>query len=429
MSTGIRIIKAGGAEEASFMKSLKTRAGSIDPAVLETVRTVLDDIRENGYAAVAEYSRRFDKTEPYELTKEDLQKAVDACDPQLIDALQKAKDNIFRYHQNMVQSSWSFERVPGAVTGQIVRPLERVGIYVPGGTAAYPSSVLMNAIPAKVAGVNEIIMVTPPGRNLNNAVLAAAAISGIDRVFALGGVQAIGAMAYGADPIPQVDKITGPGNQYVAAAKRLVFGTVDIDMIAGPTEVVIIADKTADPAYLAADLMSQAEHDVMASAILLTDDAELAYKVKEEIEKQVRDLERKDIILSSFENFGAIVLFDSIKEALEYSDKIAPEHLELVLADAESALQDVHHAGAVFLGEYSPEPLGDYMAGPCHVLPTSGTARFSSPLSVDSFIKKMSVIQYEKQPLLDLADEIEILAQAEGLTAHANSITVRRKKQ
>jgi histidinol dehydrogenase len=313
----------------------------------------------------------------------------------------------------------------GGTVGRVVRGLTRVGVYVPGGTAAYPSSVLMNAVPAKVAGVEEIVMVTPPTENLNDAVLAAAKIAGVDRVIAVGGAQAVAALTYGAGFIPRVDKLVGPGNAFVASAKRLAYGQLDIDMVAGPSEVLVIADETADPKYIAADLLSQAEHDKMASAVLLTPSQTLAEAVKQEIVRQTGYLGRSEIIECSLRDFGCAIVCDSLEQAAELANEIAPEHLEIVTAEPRALLPQIKNAGAVFLGAYSPEPLGDYMAGPDHVLPTSGTARFFSPLSVDSFLKTMSVIEYDRPSLEKVHGQVIALAQAEHLTAHANSIQVR----
>jgi histidinol dehydrogenase len=315
----------------------------------------------------------------------------------------------------------------GVIMGQRVRGLNRVGIYVPGGTAAYPSSVLMNAIPAKIAGVKEIVMVTPPGKdgNPNPNIMAAAAIAGVDRVFMVGGAQAVAALAYGTEKIPKVDKIVGPGNIFVATAKRLLYGIVDIDMVAGPSEILIVADKTADPAFLAADLMSQAEHDKLASAILLTTSIDLAKSTVHEIEKQIKHLDRQAIIEESLENFGEIIVCENLEQALKFANELAPEHLELCISEPLKYIGKVDNAGSVFLGNWSPEPLGDYYAGPNHVLPTSGTARFFSPLSVDSFVKKSQFIYYTCAELRNAKDDIITLAESEGLTAHANSIKVR----
>ena len=313
--------------------------------------------------------------------------------------------------------------------GRIVRGLQRVGIYVPGGTAAYPSSVLMNAVPAKVAGVEEIVMVTPPTENLNNAVLAAAKIAGVDRVIGVGGVQAVAALTYGAGFIPKVDKLVGPGNAYVAAAKRMAYGTLDIDMVAGPSEVLVIADETADPKYVAADLLSQAEHDRLASAILLTTSMALAQQVDAEILRQTGYLSRSEIMEASLKNFGAVIVCPSLERCVELANTVAPEHLEICTADPRSLLPGIRNAGAVFLGSYAPEPLGDYLAGPDHVLPTSGTARFFSPLSVDSFLKTMSVLEFDRASLEPIHQEVIAFAEAERLTAHANSIRVRFEEE
>ena len=346
-----------------------------------------------------------------------LDAAYDACDPKLISALEKAAANIRDYHEQMLVKSWEWKRTAGETLGQTVRGLSRVGIYVPGGTAAYPSSVLMNAIPAKVAGVGELIMVTPPTENMSNEVLAAAKIAGVDKVIAIGGTQAIAALTYGAGFIPQVDKIVGPGNAFVAAAKKLAFGTVDIDMIAGPSEVLVIADHTANPTYVAADLLSQAEHDRLASAVLLTDSMAQAQAISCEMERQAKLLPRWDIIKESVANYGCAIVFDELTDACKMADVVTAAPREL--------LPYLHNAGAIFLGQYAPEPLGDYMAGPCHVLPTSGTARFFSPLSTDTFLKKTSVIEYTRDALEGYAQDIIALAQSEHLDAHANSIAVR----
>lgn len=337
------------------------------------------------------------------------------------------RKNIADFHNRQKQQSYLNAKDNGVILGQRIRGLNRVGVYVPGGTAAYPSSVLMNVIPAKIAGVKEIIMVTPPMKNgkANPDILVAAAICGVDRVFLIGGAQAVAALSFGTETIPKVDKIVGPGNIYVATAKKLLFGVVDIDMIAGPSEILIVADKTANPKYLAADLMSQAEHDVLASSILITTDEKIAQKVNEELEIQIGSLSRKEIIEKSLSDYGCILICKSIYDAIDLANELAPEHLELVIENPMEYLGRIDNAGSVFLGEYAPEPLGDYYAGPNHVLPTSGTARFFSPLSVDSFIKKISFIYYTKDALMEAKDDITLLAQREGLTAHANSITVR----
>ena len=422
-----QIIYADGSVENKVLAEMRTRAGEVGSAINAAVADILADIAKNGYDAVCKYSEKFDKVLPREITKEELDAAYNNCDEKVRDALITAAENIKAYHEKMLVKSWEYEE-NGTRLGQKVRGLARVGIYVPGGTAAYPSSVLMNAIPAKVAGVGEIIMVTPPTANLNTAVLAAAKIAGIDRVFAIGGAQAIGALSYGAGIIPRVDKIVGPGNAFVAAAKRLVYGTVDIDMVAGPSEILIIADESANAEYVAADMLSQAEHDKLASSIVLTTSADLADKVKAAVLAQLKERTRAEIIKESLKNFGAIIVVDSIEKAAEIANDVAPEHLEIITKNPRKDMELIENAGAIFLGRYSPEPLGDYMAGPCHVLPTSGTARFFSPLSTDSFLKKSSVIEYTADALMSLADKIENLALAEGLDAHANSITVRRTK-
>ena len=369
--------------------------------------------------------------EKAEISAEELKKYAAECDSEVFEALERASENIKAFHKRQLQQSWLTTKENGVILGQRIRGLKRVGIYVPGGTAAYPSSVLMNAIPAKIAGVEEIVMVTPPGKNgrPNPDIMAAALIAGVDRVFLMGGAQAVAALAYGTESVPKVDKIVGPGNIFVATAKKLLFGTVDIDMIAGPSEILVIADKTARADYLAADLMSQAEHDILASAILLTDSDELAEGVIREIEKQSANLSRKDIIDKSLNDYGAIIVCRDIREAVDFANILAPEHLEVCVENPMEYIGRLDNAGSVFLGNYSPEPLGDYYAGPNHVLPTSGTARFFSPLSVDSFIKKSSFIYYTKNALLDDADDIIRIANAEGLTAHANSIIVRKENE
>ena len=421
----LKTVLADGQAERRVIDEMKARAAETRNDTEQIVRGIMEDVRENGMEAVEKYSMRFDKTGPYVVSPGVLRRAYDACDAQLRGALEKAAENIRDYHEKMLVRTWEYRRAPGAVLGQTVRGLHRVGLYVPGGTAAYPSSVLMNAIPAKVAGVEELIMVTPPTENLSTEVMAAACIAGVDTVIAVGGVQAIAALTYGAGFIPQVDKIVGPGNAFVAAAKKLAFGTVDIDMIAGPSEVLVIADRTADPVYVAADLLSQAEHDRMASAVLLTDSMALAQAVSSEMERQARALPRWDIIRESVENYGCAVVFDNLNDACAMANVVAPEHLEVCTEEPRALLPKLTNAGAIFLGQYSPEPLGDYMAGPCHVLPTSGTARFFSPLSTDTFLKKTSVIEYSRDELQKLADGITALAKAEKLGAHANSIAVR----
>ena len=424
---------ADGKAEYKFISDLKERCENNDKDVTEIVSAILANVKANGDKAVNEYTLKFDgsNVENPEITKEQLSQYASMCDKDVYSALEKAAKNISDFHQRQLQQSWLTTKSNGVILGQRVRGLKRVGIYVPGGTAAYPSSVLMNAIPARIAGVEEIIMVTPPGKDgkPNPDIMAAAQVAGVDRVFQMGGAQAVAALAYGTETVPKVDKIVGPGNIFVATAKKLLFGTVDIDMIAGPSEILVIADKTARADYLAADLMSQAEHDILASAILLTDDANLADKVNEELKKQSATLSRKEIIEKSLKDYGVIIVCRNISEAVEFANILAPEHLEVCVENPMEYIGKLDNAGSVFLGNYSPEPLGDYFAGPNHVLPTSGTARFFSPLSVDSFIKKSSFIYYTKEALLEEADDIIRIANAEGLTAHANSIIVRKENE
>ena len=421
----LKMIMADGLAEKKQIEDMRARAAQTGEEITATAAAVLKDVRENGYAAVEKYSLRFDGAAPWEIGPEELQAAYEACPEDLIAAMEEAAESIRDYNEKILTQSMEWKNPVGGTVGRVVRGLTRVGIYVPGGTAAYPSSVLMNAVPAKVAGVQEIVMVTPPTENLNQAVLAAAKIAGVDRVIGVGGIQAVAALAYGAGFIPRVDKICGPGNAYVAAAKRLVYGTIDIDMVAGPSEVLVIADAAANPKYVAADLLSQAEHDVLASAVLLTTSAELAQQVDAEIVRQTAYLSRKDIIERSLHDFGAAIVCPDLQTCADLANEIAPEHLEICTENPREVLPLILNAGAVFLGEHAPEPLGDYMAGPNHVLPTSGTARFFSPLSVESFLKTMSVLEYSRDQLAQQWEHIVAFAQAESLTAHANSIQVR----
>ena len=425
----MKITKANGKVEYALIENLKKRSQETDNKIVKRVSTIIKGVKEGGDEAVREYTVRFDGGVPKKtvVEKEELNAYLETVDASFRTALENAKKNIHDFHSRQLQQSWMTTKENGVIMGQRVRGLERVGIYVPGGTAAYPSSVLMNAIPARIAGVKEIIMVTPPGKdgNPNPSIMAAAAIAGVDKVFLVGGAQAIAALAYGTETIPKVDKIVGPGNIFVATAKRLLYGIVDIDMVAGPSEILIVADKTADPAFLAADLMSQAEHDKLASAILLSTSGDLAKSTLHEIEKQIKTLERKDIIKESLDNFGEIIVCEDIEQAIRFANELAPEHLELCISEPLKYIGRIDNAGSVFLGNWSPEPLGDYYAGPNHVLPTSGTARFFSPLSVDSFIKKSSFIYYTCNELRNAKDDIIKLAETEGLTAHANSIKVR----
>lgn len=425
----IRIAKADGVSERELINQLKARSGEIDRKVTSAVTDILNNVKQNGDDAVREYTLKFDGHMPskFEISREEIDSSPDKCDRDFILALYKAADNIRDFHARQKQQSWLEPKENGVILGQRIRGLKRVGVYVPGGTAAYPSSVLMNVIPAKIAGVKEIIMETPPQKDgtANPDILAAAKIAGVDRVFLMGGAQAVAALAYGTQSVPKVDKIVGPGNIFVATAKKLLYGTVDIDMIAGPSEILIVADKSANPKFLAADLMSQAEHDKMASAILLTTSEETANETAKELSRQMQTLERRDIIEQSLDDFGAIIVCKDISEAVDFANELAPEHLELAVENPMEYIGRVDNAGSVFLGHYSPEPLGDYFAGPNHVLPTSGTARFFSPLSVDSFIKKSSFIYYTEPALSKAKDDIIKLAETEGLTAHANSIKVR----
>lgn len=420
---------ANGKKEYDFIKELKLRAENSDKDVVPAVSEIINNVREKGDKAVYDYTVKFDGKAPEktEITKDEIEELIKDCEPLFLEAITKAAANIKDFHARQVQQSWLTTKENGVIMGQRVRGLKRVGIYVPGGTAAYPSSVLMNAIPAKLAGVEEVIMVTPPCKDgkPNPNIMAAAKIAGVDRVFLMGGAQAVAALAYGTETVPKVDKIVGPGNIFVATAKKLLYGVVDIDMIAGPSEVLIVADKTANPKFLAADLMSQAEHDKLASSILLTTSDEIAVETEKEVLRQVEKLSRKDIIEYSLSNFGAIIVCSDMTQAVDFANELAPEHLEVCCENPMEYVGKLHNAGSVFLGNYSPEPLGDYFAGPNHVLPTSGTARFFSPLSVDSFVKKSSFIYYTEDALKKDAELIEEFAKKEGLTAHANSITVR----
>ena len=425
----INIIKADGKNEVEFLAKIEERSRNTNNDVTAVVTEIINNVRENGDKAVKEYTIKFDGKAPesFEVSKDEIMSAVAECEPEFIVTLKEAADNIRDFHSRQKQQSWLTTKDNGVIMGQRVRGLARVGLYVPGGTAAYPSSVLMNAIPAKIAGVGEIIMVTPPMKDgkPNPNIMAAAAIAGVDRVFLMGGAQAIAALAYGTESVPKVDKIVGPGNIFVATAKKLLYGNVDIDMIAGPSEILVLADETANPKFLAADLMSQAEHDKLASAIMVTTSETLAYETVSQIERQVQMLSRKDIIETSLTNYGVIIVCDTMEKAVEMANALAPEHLEVCCKNPLEYVGKLDNAGSVFLGNYSPEPLGDYFAGPNHVLPTSGTARFFSPLSVDSFVKKSSFIYYTENALAKDKEDIMRFAETEGLTAHANSIGVR----
>lgn len=425
----MKIIIADGTKEQEALNAMRARSGEIDASVTKTVQEIIDDVRRRGDDAVKDYTLKFDGVDiaQFELSSDDIDKAYNEVPEKIRESLKRAAANIRDFHERQKQQSWITTKENGVMLGQRIRGLARVGIYVPGGRAAYPSSVLMNAIPAKVAGVREIIMVTPPSKDgkVNPNILAAAKVAGVDRVFAVGGAQAVAALAYGTKTIPKVDKIVGPGNIFVATAKRLCYGAVDIDMIAGPSEILVIADNTAEPRFLAADLMSQAEHDPMACAILLTTSLEIAQATASEIERQKQTLSKRSIIDESLEKFGAMIVCKTLDDCIDIANEISPEHLELMVENPMEYFGRIDNAGSVFLGKYAPEPLGDYFAGPNHVLPTSGTARFFSPLSVDSFVKKSSFIYYTKDALGSAASDIVTLADCEGLTAHANSIKVR----
>ena len=397
--------------------------------VAGTVSEIIRNVRERGDAALFEYCEKFDGAQLASLavTENEIKEALDSADPEFLDVLRRAAENITAFHSRQVRNSFILNEKCGVVVGQKIIPVDRAGLYVPGGTAAYPSTVLMDAIPARIAGCREVVIVTPPGRDgkVNPAILAAAAAAGVDRIFKVGGAQAIAALAYGTESIPRVDKIVGPGNAFVAEAKRQVYGTVSIDMIAGPSEILIVADSGSNPRHLAADMLSQAEHDRMASAVLVTDSAALAAQVADEIERQIPLLERADIARASIDANGKIIVADSIRDAIDISNEIAPEHLELCVDSPFDYFDLVRHAGSVFLGRNCPEALGDYFAGPNHTLPTGGTARFSSPLSVDDFVKKMQYTYYSRDALEDVASDVALFARKEGLTAHARSALVR----
>ena len=430
----MRTIVLNEAAKNDILENLLKRSPNSYGKYEASVAAILADVKEKKDDALFEYTKRFDGADidasNIVVTKEEIEEAYSLVDEELVNVIRKALVNIRDYHSKQKQYSW-FDSTPnGTILGQKVTPLARVGVYVPGGKAAYPSSVLMNIIPAKVAGVSEIIMTTPPGKDgkVNPGTLVAANEAGVDVIYKVGGAQAIGAMAYGTQSIKKVDKIVGPGNIYVALAKKAVYGHVSIDSIAGPSEILVIADETASPRYVAADLLSQAEHDEMASAILITTSRELADKVSAEIDGFVAELSRSEIINKSLENYGYILIAKDIDEAVETANEIASEHLEIVTKDPFTVMTKIRNAGAIFLGEYSSEPLGDYFAGPNHVLPTNGTAKFFSPLGVDDFIKKSSIISYSREALEPIHEDIIKFANAERLTAHANSIKVRFEK-
>lgn len=397
--------------------------------VSEIVSDIIADVRQNGDAALFKYCEKFDKAKLSSLlvSKEEIDEALNSVEPEFLEILKKAAENIRKFHEKQVRSSFIINDTEGVVIGQKIIPVDRAGLYVPGGTAAYPSTVLMDAIPAKIAGCREVVITTPPGANgkINPVILAAASVAGVDKIFKVGGAQAIAALAYGTESITQVDKIVGPGNAFVAEAKKQVFGRVSIDMIAGPSEILIVADGTCNPRYVAADLLSQAEHDKLASAVLVTDSEKLAEDVQKELERQIPLLEREEIARASIDNNGKIIVCESLKTAIEIANEIAPEHLELCVDNPFDYLDSIRHAGSIFMGKNCPEALGDYFAGPNHTLPTSGTAKFSSPLSVDDFIKKTQYTYYTKDALAKVAKDVEYFAKKEGLTAHAKSAVIR----
>jgi len=415
--------------EAAFRRIVE-RSESIPEGVEQTVADIIADVRRRGDAALFDYTAKFDRlslsAETLPVAPEEIERALAAVSKESLAALQLATTRIADYHRRQKSETWLSTDEPDILLGQMVRPLDRVGIYVPGGKAAYPSSVLMNAVPAKVAGVAEVIMVVPmPGGEVNPHVLAAAHLAGVDRIFRVGGAQAVAALAYGTESVPRVDKITGPGNIYVATAKKMVFGQVDIDMIAGPSEILIINDGSGDPAHIAADLLSQAEHDELASSVLVTTDEQMVQAVAEQLEAQLARLSRQAIARQSIDRFGAIILARDLDEAIAFSNHIAPEHLELAVANPFEVLPRIRHAGAIFMGHHTPEAAGDYLAGPNHTLPTGGTARFFSPLGVDDFVKKSSIVSFTRQGLERLGRDIVHIAELEGLEAHARSVAIR----
>lgn len=428
----IDIIKYGTKEGKEKVKTILSRSQLDHGNVQQQVDEILLNVRKNGDKAIFEYTKLFDKveidSEKIKVSQEEIDFAYSQISEDMLRIIRRSSQRIKDFHQKQKQNSWFDSNPNGETLGQLIRPLENVGVYVPGGKAAYPSSVLMNVMPAHVAGVKNIYMTTPAQKDgsVYSTTIVAAVEAGVSGIFKIGGAQAVAALAYGTESVPKADKITGPGNIYVALAKRSVYGHVNIDSVAGPSEILIISDSSGNPEYIAADMLSQAEHDELASSILVTTDENIADKVFEEIKKQTSVLSRQETIEKSLKNYGAIIIVDTIEEACELSNSIAPEHMELFTASPFDILPLIQNAGAIFMGSYSPEPLGDYMAGPNHVLPTGGTARFFSPLSVDDFVKKSSIISFSKPALMDLYDDLIDFANAEGLTAHANSIRVRK---
>jgi histidinol dehydrogenase len=427
----MRIVKLDETSRQNILADLLKRDPNNYGAYADTVQEIVETVKRDGDKAVFAYTREFDKaeisSESLKVTDQEIEEAMKEVDSELMEILQKSMKNIRQFHEKQRQYSWFDSKPDGTILGQKVTPLESVGVYVPGGKAAYPSSVLMNIIPAEVAGVSRIAMVTPPGKDgkVNPVTLTAAHLAGVTEVYKVGGAQAVAALAFGTESIPKVNKIVGPGNIFVALAKKAVYGHVSIDSIAGPSEILVLADESSNPRFVAADLLSQAEHDELASAILVTTSVELAERVSEEVKAFTQELSRREIIEKSLDNYGYILVAETMKEAIQTVNEIAPEHLEIITRNPFEDMTRIHNAGAIFIGEYSSEPLGDYFAGPNHVLPTNGTAKFFSALSVDDFIKKSSIIYYSKEALEEIHKDIETFAEAEHLTAHANSVKVR----
>ncbi len=427
----MRIVELNDKTRNHLLENLLKRSPNSYGQYEQKVNEIISQVRERKDEALFAYTRQFDRCEITEknikVTPEEIKEAYEKVDPALVEVMKKSAANIIRFHEKQLHNSWILPENDGTILGQKITPIEISGVYVPGGKAAYPSSVLMNVLPAKVAGVSRIVMTTPPGDDgkVNPGTLVAADIAGVDEIYKAGGAQAIAAMAFGTESIPRVDKITGPGNIFVALAKKACFGYVSIDSIAGPSEILVLADETANPRYVAADLLSQAEHDEMASAILITTSRQLAEQVSQETEQFAKELSRKAIIEKSLENYGYILVAQNMEQAIDAANEIASEHLEILTKNPYETMTKIKNAGAIFLGEYSSEPLGDYYAGPNHILPTNGTARFFSPLNVDDFLKKTSIISYSQEALLKVHKDIELFAEKEGLTAHANSIKVR----
>ena len=424
----IKILKYGEVPNSEIF-ARGTAATDVSGIVTE----IIEDVKQNGDAALIKYAEKFDKAvlTSLEVTEAEIEEAFNAVEPKFLEIIRTAAENIRAFHEKQVRNSFIISEKDGIVTGQKVTPIEKVGLYVPGGTAAYPSTVLMDSIPAKIAGCKEICITTPPSKDgkVNPVILAAAKIAGVDRIFKTGGAQAIAALSYGTETVPKVDKIVGPGNAFVAEAKKQVFGLVSIDMIAGPSEILVVADGTCNPDFVAADLLSQAEHDKMASAVLVTDSLELANAVSDSLEKQIPKLLRCEIARTSIDNNGKIIVADDLMKAIDIANEIAPEHLEICVDNPFDYLDKIKHAGSIFMGKYCPEALGDYYAGPNHTLPTSGTARFSSPLSVDDFVKKSQYTYYTRDALKKVADDVAFFAEKEGLTAHAKSATIRFEEE